>query len=70
MPLAGELAAIIERRSAVRTAFVVKGAETERVFFREDGSPVQDFKKAWASASKATGVAGRLFQESNLRPAK
>ena len=64
MTLAGELAAIIERRSAARAALVVKkGLETDRVFFRKDGSPVQDFKKAWASACKAAGVAGRLFHD-------
>ena len=64
MTLAGELAAIIERRSAARAALVVKkGLETDRVFFRNDGSPVQDFKKAWASACKAAGVAGRLFHD-------
>ncbi len=62
--LAGELAAIIERRSAARAALVVKkGLETDRVFFRDDGSPVQDFKKAWARACKAAGVAGRLFHD-------
>ena len=64
MALAGELAAIIERRSATRAALVVKkGLETDRVFFRNDGSPVQDFKKAWATACKAAGVAGRLFHD-------
>src|SRR5205823_14739223 len=62
MTLAGELAAIIERRSAARAALVVKkGLETDHVFYRNDGSPVQDFKKAWASACKAAGVGGRLF---------
>ena len=40
-----------------------KGLETDRVFFRNDGSPVQDFKKAWATACKAAGVAGRLFHD-------
>jgi integrase len=64
MTLAGELAAIVERRSAARAALVVKkGLETDRVFFRNDGSPVQDFKKAWATACKAAGVAGRLFHD-------
>jgi integrase len=63
MVLAGDLAAIIERRSAARAALVVKGIATDRVFFREDGSPVQDFKKAWASACKTAGVAGRLFHD-------
>jgi integrase len=63
MVLAGELAAIIERRSAARAALVVKGIATDRVFFREDGSPVQDFKKAWASACKTAGIAGRLFHD-------
>ena len=63
MALAGELAAIIERRSAARTALIVKGMQTDRVFFREDGSSVQDFKKSWATACKAAGIAGRLFHD-------
>jgi len=63
MALAGELAAIIERRSAARTALIVKGLQTDRVFFREDGSSIQDFKKSWASACKAAGIAGRLFHD-------
>jgi len=63
MALAGELAAIIERRSAARAALAVKGAGSDRVFFRDDGSPVQDFKKAWARACKAAGVVGRLFHD-------
>ena len=63
MALVGELAAIIERRSAARAALAVKGVGTDRVFFRDDGSPVQDFKKAWASACQAAGVAGRLFHD-------
>lgn len=64
MTLAGELAAIIKRRSAARAALIVeKGLETDRVFCRNDGSAVQDFKKAWASACKAAGVPGRLFHD-------
>lgn len=63
MALAGALAAIIERRSAARAALVVKGIASDRVFFRANGLPVQDFKKAWASACKAAGVAGRLFHD-------
>jgi integrase len=63
MALAGELAAIIKRRSAARADLAVKGFETDRVFFREDGTPVQDFKKAWATACKAADIAGRLFHD-------
>jgi integrase len=64
MTLSGEVAAIIERRSAARTNLVVKkGIEPDRVFFSDDGSPVQDFKKAWASACKGAGVPGRLFHD-------
>jgi integrase len=56
MVLAGELAAIIERRSAVRADLVVKGVKSDHVFCREDGRPVNDIRKAWKSACKAAGV--------------
>jgi integrase len=56
MVLAGELADIIDRRSAIRTTLTVKGGKCDYVFCREDGRPVGDIRKAWASACKAAGV--------------
>jgi integrase len=63
MAVTGELAGILERRSAARAALVVDGTAPDFVFFRSDGSPVQDFKKAWATACKAADVPGRLFHD-------
>jgi integrase len=63
MVATGELAAILGRCSATRAGLVVAGATPELVFLRSDGSPVQDFKKAWATACKAAGVPGRLFHD-------
>jgi integrase len=33
------------------------------VFCRNDGAPVGDFKKAWATAKREAGVPGRLFHD-------
>ncbi|MGH9727510.1 MAG: integrase [Candidatus Acidiferrales bacterium] len=57
--LTGELAQIIERRKKLR---IVSGVMAEFVFHR-DGQPVQEFRKAWASACKKAGLAGKLFHD-------
>jgi integrase len=57
--LTGGLAQIIERR---RQARVVRGALTHFVFHR-DGAPVQEFRKAWASACTKAGLCGKLFHD-------
>lgn len=57
--LDGELTEIIERRKQQR---IICDTMTEFVFHR-DGQPVQDFRKAWASASKKAGVEGKLFHD-------
>lgn len=61
--LAGELAALIERR---RQARAVTSGGTTRVadhVFHRDGDPLGDFRKAWASACTAAGGAGRHFHD-------
>ena len=31
--------------------------------FHRDGEPIEDFRKAWATACKAVGIKGRLFHD-------
>ena len=50
--IAGELPALIDRRRQARLA---NGVLTALVFHR-DGTPVAEFRKAWASACAAAGV--------------
>jgi integrase len=64
VPLVGELAEIIERRQAARRVKQPDGSVrmAETVFHRKSG-PVGCFKKAWATAAKKTGLAGKLFHD-------
>ena len=65
VPLEGELAAIIKRRRAARQYETEAGtvALAAFVFHRGDGEPIREFRKSWATACKAAGVAGRLFHD-------
>jgi integrase len=64
MPLEGDLQAIIERR---RDAAVIQEENKEPRFaeyvFHQDGEPVRDFRKAWATACKAANLGHRLFHD-------
>jgi len=57
--IAGELVELIERRKQAR---LVRDVLTNFVFHR-DGAPVQEFRKAWASACKKCGCEGRLVHD-------
>jgi integrase len=65
VPVFGEFSEIIERRAALRAAQRKDGTTTlsQFVFTREDGTPVQDFRKAWAHACKAGEKPGLLFHD-------
>ena len=65
VPLEGELAAIIKRRRVARhyTDKDKNPAVSLYVFHTGNGEPVKEFRKSWASACKAAGVAGRLFHD-------
>jgi integrase len=63
--VAGELAEIIERRQAAR---VKEPDGTTRIssndyIFHRGGERITEFRKAWASAAKKAGCAGRLFHD-------
>ncbi len=64
IPLEGDLLEIIERR---RAAAILKGNNGETRFaeyvFHDNGEPVGDFRKAWATACKEANVGHRLFHD-------
>lgn len=57
--IAGELTEIIGRRHAARMSNDVL---TDYIFHR-DGAPIIEFRKAWATAYKRAGCAGRIFHD-------
>jgi integrase len=64
LALVGELAALIERRWAAREYETGDQSTALSPFvFHRAGQPVGDFRKAWASACEAAGVAGTLFHD-------
>lgn len=65
LPLAGELAAIIERRWAARTIPHPDGSMglVEFVFHRGDGQPIKQLRKTWAAACRKAGMPGLLFHD-------
>jgi integrase len=56
IPLIGELATVLERRWRARRL------ECPRIF-HDDGDPIGDFRKRWATACTAVGLAGRLVHD-------
>ncbi len=64
LPLEGALWDLIERRWAAREHRNADGQVALSAFvFHRAGTPVGDFRKAWASACKAVGLTGRLFHD-------
>src|ERR1019366_511623 len=63
MPMAGEIAEILERRRAARVVRTDTGITLADLVFHRDGQPVGDFRKAWKTACKLAGVPGRLFHD-------
>lgn len=56
LPLSGELLGLIQRAHEKRRLDCVH-------VFHDDGRPIGDFRKAWAKACKAAGVAGLLVHD-------
>jgi integrase len=56
LPIAGDLATILERRLATRRL------DCPRIFHR-DGQPIGDFRKLWKKACRAIGLSGRIVHD-------
>lgn len=64
LPLVGELAALIDRRWTAREYRTPDGTPALAPFvFHQDGHPLGDFRKAWATACETAGVTGTLFHD-------
>ena len=64
LPLAGELAAIVERRWQARAIQNTDGSTSLAEFvFHRAGRPIGDFRKAWAAACKEGNAPGILFHD-------
>jgi integrase len=64
IPLEGQLWAIIERRWKARPVTLPNGlTQLAGHVFHRNGSPVGDFRQAWASACEHAGVSGKLFHD-------
>jgi integrase len=61
--LEGDLAELIERRWKSRLFEKHGNVRVTELVFHRAGKPVGDFKKAWATACQAAGVAGKLFHD-------
>ncbi len=64
VPLEDELGEIVARRWEARHYQGEDGQPAVSLYvFHRDGRPIGDIRKAWASACKTGGVAGRLFHD-------
>lgn len=63
LPLEGELWDVVQRRQAARRYETKDGPAISFYVFHEDGAPLGDWRKTWATACKAAGVPGLLFHD-------
>jgi integrase len=64
LPLTGALKDLIERRWTAREHKTPEGVTAiSRYVFHDNGEPVRDFRKAWASACSKAKVPGKLFHD-------
>jgi integrase len=65
LPLTGALWEVIERRWQAREYATADGVAglSEYVFHAGDGRAIVDFKRSWATASRAAGAPGLLFHD-------
>jgi integrase len=62
--ISGELVEIIERRKAAKSFERADGTTgISQYIFHRDGERIIEFRKAWATACKKAGFAGRLFHD-------
>jgi integrase len=63
-PLTPELRTALEaQRERVRDLEQLSGRIIPHVFIHHDGTPIKDFRWAWAAACEAAGVSGRLVHD-------
>jgi integrase len=55
-----ELKATLEAQRAQVAKLAKAGTICPWVFHREDGKPIRDFRDAWETACRATGLAGKI----------
>jgi integrase len=63
LPLDTKLAAIIERRRALRQVNVNGVTEMSEYIFTRDGQRIGSFEKSWRTACKAAGLAGTIYHD-------
>lgn len=64
VPVVGELVELIEeRRKEARSVKTDADIILSNLVFHRDGKPIAEFRKAWATACKKAGCAGRLFHD-------
>jgi integrase len=65
IPLGPKLTEIIARRKKARRLVPIDGvtALADPIFHREDGLPVGEFEKSWATATTKAKCRGRLFHD-------
>jgi integrase len=61
--LDGDLAEVIERRKDARQVETDSGVMLANLVFHNDGQPVVDFRKSWATACRMAGCEGKLFHD-------
>jgi integrase len=61
--LEGDLAELIDRRGHARLLEKNGDVRVASLVFHRDGKPVGDYRKAWATACQAAGVADKLFHD-------
>lgn len=61
--LEGELAELIERRRVSRQVKTKTGVMLADLVFHQNGRPILEFRKSWATATRLAGVPGRLVHD-------
>jgi integrase len=63
LPLAGELAEILERRKSARRIEENGTVRMGEFIFHRDGEPIREFRKSWKSPTKKANLPGILFHD-------
>jgi integrase len=63
LPVSESVRAVLERRWLARVVTTPTGPAVCDLVFHRDGRAIGDFRKAWAKACAAAGLAGALFHD-------